>query len=90
MDLAKVRTILDYPLPTQHVLFVPSSTLWDTTLNFMWDYSTITVTFASLLRKDRFLWSEDATTNNILGIEDDTHHDTGAGAARLHVTVSHR
>jgi len=28
--------------------------------------------------------------NNILGTKDDTHHDTGVGAAKLHAIVSRR
>jgi hypothetical protein len=62
IDLAKVQTIIDWPLPARHALFVPSSALWDATHKFMWDYGTITATHIALLHKDRFQWPEEATT----------------------------
>lgn len=62
MDLAKVQAVRDWPQP-QSVLAVRGFSAWQaTTANSSANYGTIAAPLTALLKKEGFLWSDDATS----------------------------
>lgn len=62
MDLAKVQAVRDWPQP-RSVLAVRGFSAWQaTTANSSANYGTIAAPLTALLKKEGFLWSDDATS----------------------------